>query len=221
MLMLSFLTVMQVLLYNNYRSFPSTEIKTAKTYEFRKMDLKKKRKPARNQEIIDYVNNLHADSLDLRANEIDYIKSRWLKLFLWMDKAAVDHKLMHYIMRLIMAIGGVFVPVLVSANNPSFRLSTLGIGLIVAISTAIDELFRYKDYWYHHRTNAELLRSEGWQFFQKIGRYEKCLDYKEAFPTFAQRIEMIAQSSVESFLSNIIQEKENVVNKNIKNSQDK
>jgi hypothetical protein len=120
---------------------------------------------------------------------------------------------MHYIMRLIMAIGGVFIPVMISANNPDFRATTLVIGLVVAISTVIEELFRYKDYWYHHRTNAEFLRSEGWQFFLKIGRYENYLSHKDAFNAFAKRIEAIEQSRVDAFLSKIIQDKEDTVNK--------
>lgn len=175
------------------------------------MYLKRSGKKDRNQELIDYVKNLHQDNLGLDKNEIDYLESRWLTSFLWMDNAAVVHKNMHYVMRLIMAVGGVLMPVLVSANNPDYRNLTLGIGLVVAISTAIEELFRYKDYWYHHRTNAEFLRSEGWQFFLKIGRYEKCLSHKAAFADFAKRIEAIEQSSVDSFLSKIIQDKEDTV----------
>jgi Protein of unknown function (DUF4231) len=177
------------------------------------MDSKERGRKARNQEIIDYVDNLNEDSLGLSKYEIDYLKSRWLKSFLWMDNAAVAHKTMHYIMRLIMAIGGVFIPVMISANNPDFRATTLVIGLVVAISTAIEELFRYKDYWYNHRTNAEFLRSEGWQFFLKIGRYEKYLSHKDAFNAFAKRIEAIEQSRVDAFLSKIIQDKEDTVNK--------
>jgi hypothetical protein len=186
-----------------------------------KNDVKIRKKKLRNYEIIDYVNNLQIDNLGLSESEINYLKLRWLKSFLWMDRAAVVHKFMHYFMRLIMAVGAVLIPTLVSANNSSFQNYILAVGLIVAISTAIEELFRYKDYWYHHRTNAELLRSEGWQFLQRVGHYEKYLNHKEAFPYFATRIETIAQSSVDSFLSKIIQEKENVINKKIITAQDK
>jgi hypothetical protein len=158
---------------------------------------------------------LQINSLGLSESEFKYLKLRWLKSFLWMDGAAVFHKFMHYFMRLAMAIGAVLIPTLVSANNSTFQNYILAIGLIVAISTAIEELFRYKDYWYHHRTNAELLRSEGWQFFQLVGNYKEYSSHKEAFSSFATRIETIAQSSVDSFLNKIIQEKENVVNKKI------
>jgi hypothetical protein len=177
-------------------------------------------KKSRNYEIIDYVYNLNADGLGLSKSEFKYLKLRWLKSFLWMDRAAVFHKFMHYFMRLVMAVGAVLIPTLVSANNSIFQNYILAIGLMVAISTAIEELFRYKDYWYHHRTNAELLRSEGWQFFQLVGNYKKYLSHKEAFSSFATRIEAIAQSSVDSFLSKIIQEKENVVNKKSMTAQD-
>ncbi|WP_404790229.1 DUF4231 domain-containing protein [Altericista sp. CCNU0014] len=176
---------------------------------------KAKKEKVRNHEIIDYVNNLQTNNLGLSESEIIYLRLRWLKSFLWMDRAAVVHKFMHYFMRLIMAVGAVLIPTFVSANNSRLQNYILAIGLIVAISTAIEELFRYKDYWYHYRTNAELLRSEGWQFFQLVGNYKEYLSHKEAFSSFATRIETIAQSSVDSFLSKIIQEKENIVNKKI------
>jgi Protein of unknown function (DUF4231) len=169
------------------------------------MSLKSNREK-RNQELFAIIKKLQTDNL-LGDAEINYLEFRWFKSFLWMDKAAVAHKTMHYAMRLVMSIGTILIPVL-TANDLDFRFLTLSIGLIVAISTAIEELFKYKDYWYHHRIDAELLRSEGWQFFQKIGHYKEYSSHREAFPIFATRIEEISQSSVDSFICKIIQSKD-------------
>jgi hypothetical protein len=49
-----------------------------------------------------------------------------------------------------------------------------------------------------------------WQFFQLVGSYQGDQNHQDAFRAFAKRVELVAQSSLESFKIKIIQEKENI-----------
>jgi hypothetical protein len=177
------------------------------------MKFKSIKKNTRNVELIIRIERLHEDSLGLSHSEIIYLEDRWLRLFLWMDKAALVHKNIYYIVRLTIAIGAIIIPVLVSINNPYFYLLTLLIGTIVPVCIAIEELFKFKDYWHYFRTNAELLRSEGWQFLQQVDRCQRmssnCQEIQEIFNDFSERVEFIAQSSVVLFSNKIIQKNDN------------
>ena len=59
----------------------------------------------------------------------------------------------------------------ISCANSSVQWTVFGLGLVAAFSTAIESLFRFGDRCRHYRQMVELLKIEGWQFFQRSGRY--------------------------------------------------
>ena len=83
----------------------------------------------------------------------------------------------YYALRLLIIIGRVIIPALVSLDLGSnlaaglVRWTTFGLSLMVAISAAIEGLFRFGERWRHYRTIVERLKIEGWQFFQLSGPY--------------------------------------------------
>jgi Protein of unknown function (DUF4231) len=163
----------------------------------------RKRKNHRTQELINCI-----QLLSLGDIEKEYLMSRWLQQLTGMDNAAIFHKTMHYVMRFVVVVGGVIIPILVGYNKSEYLALTFSISLIVAICGAINELFNYKEYWYHHRLNTELLRTEGWDFFLLDGPYQNFKTHQEAFETFNDKVKSILKLSLESFLANIIREKE-------------
>lgn len=77
---------------------------------------------------------------------------------------------------------------------------------VVAICAAIDQFFKYGDRWRHYRRSVELLKSDGWQFFQLTGpyaTYAKNGGHEEAFALFANQVENIIRSDVEGYISQI------------------
>ncbi len=77
---------------------------------------------------------------------------------------------------------------------------------VVAICAAIDQFFKYGDRWRHYRRSVELLKSDGWQFFQLTGlyaAYAKKGGHEEAFALFANQVESIIRSDVEGYISQI------------------
>ena len=81
--------------------------------------------------------------------------------------------------------------------------------MIVAVSAALEEFFHFGERWRHYRRSAELLKGEGWSFFQLSGHYQSHKDHKEAYPLFAARMEETFQREVDIFITKISKESEN------------
>jgi hypothetical protein len=150
------------------------------------------------------------DNLDLQPLQRDFLRGRWLDQVRWMEgKAAVCQRRYHQL-RLLVLIGGVIIPALVGLNisraNSSVQWTVFGIGLVVALSTAIESLFRFGDRWRHYRQIVELLKSEGWQFFQRSGLYASAT-HVESYPLFATHVEAIIQRDVDSYVTTVVAER--------------
>jgi hypothetical protein len=154
------------------------------------------------------------DALDLLDLQKHFLRSRWLGQVLWMEDASDRSRIRYYILRVTTIAGGVFLPALVSLNvsgqAASFiRWFTFGLSLLVAISAALEEVFHFGEHWRHYRRTVELLKIEGWQFFQLSGPYRR---YKQnhagAYPAFAARVEDIIRREVEVYITEVVREKE-------------
>ena len=156
------------------------------------------------------------DKIELSDLQKQFMKSRWLDQLMWLEGRADKNKKKYYRLRLITIIGGVIVPALVSLNldgsqnNIQQILGWIAFGLsqAVAISAAVEELFHYGDLFRQYRNTAEIMKIEGWQFFQLSGPYRNAQSHAEVYANFAQRVENIIQSDVEGFLSEVVQDKD-------------
>lgn len=146
---------------------------------------------------------------DLQKN---FLRSRWLDQVLWMEgKAGITQK-RYYTLRLAAIIGGVIVPALVGlklGNGASALITwlTFIISMIVAISVAVEEFFHYGERWRHYRRTVELLKIEGWQFFQLAGTYQDYKTHSDAYPAFSGRVEDICRQEVDVFVTEVAKEK--------------
>src|SRR5215218_4871847 len=57
----------------------------------------------------------------------------------------------------------------VGQGHGPVRLATFAVSLLTAISATVEAFFRAREPWRHHRRTAELLKTEGWPFFQLTG----------------------------------------------------
>ncbi len=156
--------------------------------------------------------NAIIETLPLSDLQKHFLRSRWLNHVLWMEGKANEAHSRYYILRLITIVGGVIIPTLVSLNiigaaASPVRWGTLGLGLLVAVSIAIEEFFHFGERWRHYRKTVEWLKIEGWQFFQLGGPYQNYLDHIDAYPVFANRVESIIQRDVEVYITEIVHEK--------------
>jgi hypothetical protein len=154
------------------------------------------------------------NALEISELQKHSLRSRWLDQVVWMEKKAGQCQRWYYTLRLIAIIGGVIVPALIGLNlaNNEFaagfiQWTAFGLGIVVAISVAIEEFFRFGERWRHYRSAAERLKIEGWQLFQLGGPYQEFKNHAEAYPSFATRTESIHQQEVDVYITEITKEK--------------
>jgi hypothetical protein len=154
------------------------------------------------------------DELELSDLQKHCLRARWLHAVLWMDGKARLAQRAYYALRLLIIIGGVTIPALVSLDLGSnlaaglVRWMTFGLSLVVAISAAIEGFFRYGERWRHYRAIVERLKIEGWQFFQLSGPYAERGSHVAAYTAFAARGEEIMQSDVQQYITEVVREKQ-------------
>jgi hypothetical protein len=149
--------------------------------------------------------------LDLPELNKEFMRARWLELVIWMEGKAKESVWWYRRLRLATIIGGVIVPALVSLNfgsdmQPLIQTITFIVSLVVALSAAVEEFFRYGERWRHYRRMTESLKSEGWHFLQLSGPYAG-QTHVQAYPAFAARVEELSGEEVESYITQVFTEK--------------
>jgi hypothetical protein len=153
------------------------------------------------------------DALELTDLQKRFLRSRWLDQVLWMEGRADGARTKYYVFRLTAIMLGVVIPVLVGLNiegsiGVMLRYVIVVLGLLVAISAALEEFFRYGERWRHYRQTVEWLKIEGWRFFQLSDPYRRYKTHAEAYPSFANRTEDLIRQDVNVYVSEIVRSKE-------------
>jgi hypothetical protein len=152
-------------------------------------------------------------SLDLRPPEKLFLRLRWLDQVMWMEETADAARNRYYTLRLTTIIGGVIVPALISLHLKGHKGAVVAaiavaISLVVALSAAVEEFFHYGERWRHYRRTVELLKEEGWQFFQSSGPYRAShKDPDRAYAAFAGRVESLLKADVNAYIKQVVQDK--------------
>jgi hypothetical protein len=150
-------------------------------------------------------------AIELPELNKQFLRARWLEQIMWMEEKALDALWWHRVLRLATIIGGVIVPALVSLNLgedlvPLVKPITFTVSLVVALSAAVEEFFRYGERWRHYRRTVESLKSEGWQFLQLSGPYVN-MTYSQAYPAFATRVEELSREEVDRYMTQVAKDK--------------
>src|SRR5688572_4271407 len=147
-------------------------------------------RPQRGESYADYVHRtltLVIDELDdLSAERRLFIKQRWLHLVVWMEAAAVSSQRYYYLLRWSALIGAACIPALAGLSfngnaDLAARYLIIVIGTVVAVCTALEEFHHYGDRWRHYRQTVELLKIEGWRFFQLSDPYKAFATHDQAY----------------------------------------
>jgi hypothetical protein len=151
------------------------------------------------------------DQLDLEPLQKEFLRRRWLDQVGWLENRAASSQSWYNRLRLITIVGGVIIPALVGLNisgdaSERIRWSVFGLGLVVALAAAIEGFFHFSDRWPHYRRTAELLKSEGWQFFQLSGPYASADSHTSAYPQFAAQVEALIQRDVDVYFTAVVAE---------------
>jgi Protein of unknown function (DUF4231) len=150
------------------------------------------------------INNLqHLDDEQKRS-----LENRWLHMVRYWDQRSRRSRRKYFAYRTIVLIGGVLIPALVSLQTSSLvadkykgliQFAAIVTGLLIAIAAGVEEIFHYGEIWREKRKAAELLKSEGWRYFQLAGPYRKAT-HKVAYPDFAGNVEAMIESEIKDYV---------------------
>jgi len=152
------------------------------------------------------------DALRLTDLRKRMLKSRWLDQVVWIEARANRARNWYYGLRLTAIIGGILIPICVTVSQVSSLKRgawvATGLGTLVAIASAVEEFFHYGERWRNYRNTVELLKIEGWQFFQLSGPYNRRKSHTHAYEKFAARVEEIIHHDVQIYISEVVGERE-------------
>jgi hypothetical protein len=143
---------------------------------------------------------------DPKLNE--YIDARWLNYVEWWDSRASNAKRKYQALRSAVVIAGALIPALVGLRELQvvseyswiFAVASIVASLVVAICAGLESLFNFGDIWREKRAAAELIKSEGFSFFQLSGSYAPFKTHKAAYKLFAQNVDELIRSEIKDYI---------------------
>jgi hypothetical protein len=154
------------------------------------------------------VQELALDDLQKR-----FLRARWEDQVSWFERNAKKNQQRYYRLRLLSIVGGLIIPALVILNvkhawySSAVEWITFGTSLLVAIAVSVEGFFNYGGKWRQYRRTAELLKSQGWQFFELTGDYAHHRSHHRAFTQFSQAVESLISEDVQDYLTKVTREK--------------
>ncbi len=125
------------------------------------------------------------------------------------DSRAADAKWKYHALRGAVVIAGALVPALVGLRELNvwgerawaFAVAAIIASLIVAICTGIESLFSYGDIWREKRAAAELIKIEGFRFFQLTGDYNQPdKSHADLYAKFAAKVEEMIEREIKDYV---------------------
>lgn len=146
------------------------------------------------------------DQLNIEDYQKSAIKERWQDQLMWLEGRSARAQKWYNGLRVTTVVGGVLIPALVGLSvdddlQECMKWVVFSLGLVVAISASIESFFNFGERWRHYRRTAELLKSEGWRYFQLIEPYDAYGDHAKAYVPFTSQVEAIIQQDVDTFIS--------------------
>lgn len=161
-------------------------------------------------------------NIDLSPVQKQIIRTRYINILENLQKRARNYGIMFYLGHIIITVGSLFVPALLSIQNSDksyvyenihFSIhiywTTFILSLCVTIFNGILTLFKIDKSYYFLNTTLERFRTEGWQYFSLTGRYAGDLlkrkkkdtpvkpTYRNQFLFFMHHVERFKMKQVE------------------------
>lgn len=155
------------------------------------------------------------DQLDVEQSGKDYLKFRWLEQVLWMENRSHRMRDRHRRWKIVTIVCSAVLPIVLLLNfnddkivDQRIRVGAVVLSLVVTTGISLEEFNQYSKRWDSYRKTAELLRTQGWQFFQLSGVYRSYGSHHYALPAFMDQIEAIVQRDVEVYVTEGMQPSE-------------
>jgi len=133
-------------------------------------------------------------------DEKEYLVSRVDDQIKWFDRKSVLNKKWHYLQSIISAFASIMIPFLISYfSYTAFRDFVIFVlGIVAAISIAIEKIFKFRSNWTRYRGTCETLKREKFLYLTKAPPYDS-----RDFGYFVERIENILQEENKSWKSTV------------------
>ena len=137
-----------------------------------------------------------------------HVEARWLNYVDWWDSRASKAKWRYHGLRTTVVIGGALIPALVGLREMAdlapyatwFAVASIVVSLLIAVCAGLDSLYGYGDIWREKRLAAELIKSEGFSFFDLTGKYESFPTHAEAYKAFAANVEDLILKEIKEYI---------------------
>jgi hypothetical protein len=150
------------------------------------------------------VNNLPLEKNSDHCRNL--IKTNWLDFISLMEHLTAKHYKRYNVLNLTTIICGILIPVLINIKEyPEFgRITVTVLGLLVSISAAVSQSYRFNDRWRHFRTIAEELKIEGAKYLSLSEKYKLFDNFEDGFKLFMENVELIKQQQINAFMTKIV-----------------
>lgn len=156
------------------------------------------------------------EMIQLTDIDKETLRVQWLNELNYADAKAGENKRKLNQIKLLVFVSGVLIPVFANVKfnlqyGPfefSNLLLTTILGVAVSIGTGLNQIFKYEDQWMLYRRNAELLKSEGENFFGLGGAYSASESHQRAVHDFNTNVGAIKRQDVSSYFEKVITKKE-------------
>ncbi len=172
---------------------------------------KSKTRLVQQQHAVAVLTNLVADDPALRnhAGRKSWAEDRWLHGIAYLAPRITANRRQVFLLRAPTLFGALLVPILATAGasspNASFwRWLTVGVSVVVALCTAIDQVVRPAVHWRLARETRGALETEGWAFLQRTGRYSGRND-DECFQMLFEAVEQLWSQYERMYLAQVVQ----------------
>ena len=151
--------------------------------------------------------------LDLEPVQKQIILSRYVYILEHLNKRVRMYSRLFYTGHIVITVGSLLVPALLSIQNSSatgntsfstqIYWTTFILSLMVTMCNGLLALFKIDKKYYFLNTTLERLRTEGWQYFGLTGRYSGHLvhhqtpNHHNQFVFFTHQIEKIKMKQIE------------------------
>ncbi len=141
----------------------------------------------------------------LTDSQITFIKSRWLHQVIYWDQRSRRSRRKYFALRGLTVLGSVAIPVFTSlaltySTHKEFSVIAIILGSLVAASTAWEGIANYGQIWIEKRRAAELLKVEGWLFFELADHYSIGM-YADNFKSFAAAVENLIAKEIGEYVA--------------------
>jgi hypothetical protein len=159
---------------------------------------------------------IESKELSLSNLQKGYLRSRWLEEVSRTERELQRATRRQRVLRLVTAVGSIILLMLVSLNLAGERLAAgaqavpylaIFFSLMVCGSVAVEHFLNYEERGRKSERLSERLKTEGWRFLQLSGAYQTFSTHAEAFATFANQVESLAQSEVEVYSLDVVRER--------------